>query len=887
MKSLYVIDAAGYLYRSYFAIRSMTNDQGESTNALFGFVRSLLKLFKELSPDYCVAVFDGPNNSQSRSAIYPNYKAHRAGMPPDLLYQIHWAKEFCDLYGISQLSEPNVEADDTLAAIALWAEKQHFEVFLCTSDKDLTQVVNDKIKILDTFKDNLIMDIKGVEEKFGVPPHLIRDYLALTGDSSDNVPGVPGIGPKSAAELLNRFGSLENLLNNLSSLPDKKREIFELHKDSALISQKLVTLETELDFPKEESFYLLKPLDKENLKAFYTTKKFNSLIRELEAATPTTSEITPSQMIAKDKYHLVQDLKSLKELLNKLSRFPEIAVQTATTDPHPLKGSLLGISIAIEPEEAWYIPLNGPLDQRLTLELLKPFFADPKVGFYGHNIKHDLHVLKKAGIPLGRISFDTILASYILNSHSRRHALDDLSLDYFGMVKTAISSVLGKGKQQIPLEKASLDIVKDLFCENVDYIVRLKKIFELELKKRNLDLLFETLELPLTTVLADMEERGIYLDESYLKVLSQELAHDLERLSHEIYSIAGESFNLNSPLQISKILFEKLQLRSPRGSSTSAEVLDALKDAHPIVEKIQEYRFLEKLRSTYVDVLPEEILPETHRIHCTFNQSVAATGRLSCQNPNLQNIPIRSELGLKIREAFRPEKENWSFLAADYSQIELRLLAHLSDDPILIAAFRAGEDIHQHTASVVFHVPLDQVTKEMRFRAKAVNFGILYGQGPFGLSQAIGISQKEASQFISMYFQQYPKVKAFLEGCKDSARVTGKAVTLTGRERSIPEINSKNIQIRNAAERLAINTPFQGSAADLIKKAMLEIHEDILQQNLKGRMILQIHDELIFEVPDSEITIFKKLVKDRMEQVISLKIPLIVDIVVGKNWKEC
>jgi DNA polymerase I len=874
MKKLYIIDASGVIYRAYFAIRGMTNDEGKSTNALYGFIRSLLKLFKDVHPDHCVAVFDGPHNSRTREEIYPAYKGHRAAMPPDLIYQMGWAREFCRLYGISLLDVEGVEADDTMASVAVFADSLGCHSYLCSSDKDLYQLVNDQISILDMYKENLVYTAKEVEEKFGVPPALIVDYLSLLGDSSDNVPGVPGIGAKSAVELLKEFGSLDALLANLDKISAKKKqETLKNHRDDALLSKKLVSLDKEIDFPREEAFFLLKPPLHEELKAFFASMKFLSLIKELSQEAP------PLPQTTSNRYHLAcGDLSPLMELLKKQK---EVAIATKTTSLDPMRGQLVGVSVAFSPDEAWYIPMSEK-----ALKPLQELFSS-NIGFYGHNIKYDAHVLFNAGMPIKNIVFDTLLASFTLHAHSRKHSLENLALEHFNVIKSPLAPLLGKGKSQITLAEVPASSLAPLACEDADHIVRLKALLEPELETRGLSSLYHDLELPLLTVLFKMELAGIFLDVPRLQEFGEWLGGEIQTISSAIYEEAGEEFNLNSPLQVSKALFEKMGLKAPKGSSTSADVLEELAEDYPIAKKILDYRGVEKLRSTYVDALPQTVHPKTHRIHCTFNQSVAATGRLSCQDPNLQNIPVRTELGLKIREAFRPQKEGWSFIAADYSQIELRLLAHLSEDPALVDAFQSGEDIHAHTASKVFHVPLDLVTKEMRSRAKAVNFGIIYGQGAFGLSQGLGISQKEAAEFITMYFQQYPKVKTFLEGCKDYARIHGKAVTITGRERLIPEILSPNIQIRNAAERLAVNTPFQGSAADLIKKAMLDIEKTLDQVPHVGFMILQIHDELIFEAPDHEIDFFKHLIKDKMEQVIQLKVPLIVDIGVGKNWKEC
>ncbi len=893
MKDIYIIDASGYIYRSYFAIKNITNAKGESTNALFGFIRSVSKLIADFQPTHIVAVFDGPQSIKAREAIYSEYKAHRPGMPDDLLYQIQWARDYCVLRGIPMLNVPDVEADDTMGTIAVWATQQEGKkAYLCTSDKDMCQLVNDKIFILNTFKENLIMGAKEVEEAFGVPPSKMIDFLAITGDTSDNIPGLPGFGPKTAASLLQQMGSLEYILSHPQEVPgQKKQETIVQEAETARMSKRLVTVITDVGIPQEESFYQLKALDKEKIKEFYASKNFNSLIKELEKEKVAGEATVEKPRDVSVEYILVDDEESLKKLVSELSQQKEICFDTETTAIQPLKSELVGIGLGYQPGKAWYIPVNGHLGLEKVIQTLKPLFENPRIGFYGHNVKYDLHVLSLYGIRAVHICFDTILASYLLNSHSRQHSLDTLALEYFGKVKIAISELIGKGKKIISMQDVPIEQVCTYCCEDVDYTCCIKEILEKQLKERNLYHLLTNIELPLTKVLVEMENKGIFLDKAFLESFAVRLNLQLRIIEKEIYAMAGEEFNLNSPKQMSEILFIKLGIHPPKktatGHSTSAEVLEYLQYQYPIASKIMEYRMLEKLRSTYVESLPFEVNPKTQRIHSTFNQSVAATGRLSSQDPNLQNIPVRSEWGIQIRQAFRPEKEGWSFLAADYSQIELRLLAHLSNDPNLIDAFNNNEDIHARTAAAIFNVPIEQVTKELRYQAKAVNFGVVYGQGPFGLSQALGIDLKDAKLFIDMYFKQYSKVREYIEFCKEAARKSGKAVTLTGRERLIPEINSKNMQIRAAAERLAINTPLQGTAADLIKLAMIQIQEKLHKERKIGYMILQIHDELIFEIPDFEIITVEPLVRKIMENVFKLKIPLIVDISIGKNWKEC
>jgi DNA polymerase-1 len=890
MKKIYIIDASGYLYRSYYAIRSMTNAKGESTNALFGFVRSLLKLIKDFDPSYMVAVFDGPNNSQTRTEMYADYKVHRKGMPPDLLYQIQWAQEYCHLMGIAILTLPSVEADDTIGSVAQWAAAQNAQVYLCTSDKDMCQLVTDKIHILNTFKDNLILTAKEVEEQFGIPPHKMVDFLAITGDASDNIPGLPGFGPKTAVELLHQFGSLDYLLDHpLAVSGKKKQDILMQYRDQALLSRRLAIIDTSVITPSDFEFYKLTSPSLVPLKEFYASMNFSSLIREME---PQLSALRQSEAPPEEvAYILVDDEEALDNLISQLSKQKEICVDTETTGVNAMRAEIVGIGLGFEPKRAYYIPVNGKLGLEKVVQKLKPLFENPHIGFYGHNIKYDYHILLNYGIQIATISFDTILASYVLTSHLRQHSLDHLALEIFDKVKISIQELIGKGKNQISMKDVSIEQVCTYCCEDVDYTVRLKETLLHRVQERNLMPLLYEIELPLLPILAHMERHGIFVDTLHLQDLSKEFMHHIRHIEDEIYALADEPFNLNSPKQLSQILFTKLGIKAPKktatGLSTNAEVLESLSQDYPIANKILEYRTLEKLRSTYIDALPQQVDPKDHRIHCNFNQFMTATGRLSCQDPNLQNIPVRTPLGRQIREAFRPQKPGWSFLAADYSQIELRLLAHLSEDPTLIAAFQANVDIHIFTASLIFGIPIEQVSPEQRYQAKTVNFGIIYGQQAFGLAKELGIENKTAATFIQMYFERYGKVKLFLDFCKAAAKESGKAVTLFGRERLIPEINSKNAMLRMAAERLAINTPIQGTQADLIKQAMIRIDKRLRKEQKRSYMILQIHDELIFEVPNEEVEEMSKLVRETMEGMMELKVPLIVDIHVGKNWKEC
>ncbi len=884
---LFVIDAANYLFRAYFAIRKMTNHNGASTHALFGFIRSIQKLIKDFHPTHLVCVFDGPNNKKSRKEIYSDYKAHRTGMPEDLYPQLDLAKTYLDFAGISHLQVEDVEADDTIGSIAKWSEKENLTTYLCSSDKDLCQLVNDKVFVLNTFKENLIIDRKGVEEIYGIEPEQIVDYLAIMGDASDNIPGVSGCGPKTATELLKKFKTLNAILEKPEILESKKLiEKFALERENAIISQKLAQIQTSVPIPYDIPFYEIKQPNLPKLQGLFQEMDFQILLKDLVAMSPAP---LPTE-VKKNPYILIEDEESLKKLIDKLFSEKEIVIDTETTSIIPMQAKIVGIGLAAEKDEIYYIPLNGKIDSATVLLLLKPLLENPNIAFIGHNIKYDMHVLLNHKITLRNIGFDTMVASYLLNAHSNRHNLDLLTLEKFGHEKIPIENLIGK-KGQISMMDLAPRMVADYCGEDVDYTLRLKEVFEKELHERSLWKLFSEMEMPLLPILFRMERHGIYVDTEVLSKLSSEFHTNLDALEKKITNFVGEEFNINSPKQLATILFEKLQIPPPgkktlTGFSTNAEVLETLSGDYPIVDLILEYRTLEKLRSTYIDALPEQINPETKRIHTTFNQSGTATGRLSSTNPNLQNIPIRRPEGKKIREAFKSAPGH-SFISADYSQIELRLLAHLCEDPHLIQAFKDNEDIHKSCAAMVFGIPLEEVTNEMRSKAKAVNFGLIYGQQAFGLSKQLGISVKEAASFIEIYFKMYPTVKGFLEKCKENARQEGKAKTMFGRERLLPDILSKNGMLRSQAERLAVNAPIQGSQADIIKLAMIEIDKKFLKTTGKDFLVLQIHDELIFECPDNDLSSSAKIISNVMEEITPLKVPLRVDISFGKNWGEC
>lgn len=873
MKTLYVLDASGFIYRSYFAIRPMSSREGIVTHALYGFVRSVQKLFKDFPVTHLVAVFDGPKASAERREIYSEYKAHRKETPKDLIDQIALAQKFCELMGIPYLVKEGAEADDVMGSVAKWASEQHgTQVYLCTSDKDMAQMVNDKITLLNTHKENQLLDRAGVKEKYGVYPEQIVDWLAITGDASDNVPGIPGFGPKTATSLLEEFGTLDNILAAGEKMKGSKREALEKGKENALLSQKLVSLKLNVPIPDSETFFEKKEPDLNALIPFYEKMDFHSLLKELPRQTTESHEAATIEVLKTEA--------ELESALKALEKAPELGISLQTVGKE-----IIALALGSGTAHSYYIRLSKPF-----LEKVCAFISHFKGSFYGHNLKEQLLCLNGVGLTLEKKSFDTLLAGYLLESQERQPSLEQLSMDYLKRHKKSLEEVLGKGKNAKTFADLSPEEGAGYAAEELFVIHALKAILEKKIEERGMHTLFYEMELPLMSVLSEMELTGTYVDRKELHKLGEHLTTELNDLEKGILALAGEEFNVRSPKQLGVILFEKLGLPAPKktstGYSTSADVLEKLA-TYPIVEKILQFRVLDKLRSTYVESLPEWMDAKTGRIHCTFNQTGTTTGRLATQNPNLQNIPTRTPLGKEIRRAFRPEKEGWSFVSADYSQIELRLLAHFCEDPKLIKAFREGEDIHKATAAEVLGLPPEAITPELRYRAKAVNFGILYGQGSFGLSQNLGISVREASSFIERYFERYTHVRAYLEECKEKVRRTGKAVTLFGRERAIPEMESKNAMIRHAAERLAVNTPLQGTAADLIKMAMLRVHDRLAKEFPHAKLVLQIHDELLLEVPDSEVKGVSKLVKEEMERVAELKVPLVVDVEVGKNWAEC
>ncbi len=832
----------------------MSNAEGFSTHALFGFIRSIYKLIREYNPDYIAAVFDGPNNKQSRIAIYPEYKIHRKAMPQDLVEQVKESRYWCKEAGIPFLSEEGVEADDIIGSIALLASQSGDKVYLCSGDKDLCQLISDQIFVLNICKENLLIDEKRFEELYQIAPKQMVDYLSLVGDSSDNIPGIDGIGAKTAIALLKQFGSIDTLFNNLEQVKNRRlQNLIERGKEKALLSRQLAQISTQLPTPQNRDFFRRKEANIDELKLFYQRMGFGSLLQETVA----TEKIDLDGDLKKFRFHWVEELHLLEQQLALCKkRVAFHIISESKSSP------IWGIAFAHSSEEGFFLHLNGKIPFCEIKRRLNQLFLSSSTCFYGNHLKDELHQLARLEItPPHNIVFDAALALHLIDPNKSFRKFNEEIVE-----ETKIYT---------------LNSAEDA-CRKLSHLFELEK----EIQKKYLEKILFKIELPLLSVLFRMEERGIYLDRQLLSSAEQKMKEEIDHLKNEIYSLAGELFNINSSQQLATILFEKLKIVFPSKKeklSTNEMILNQIKNHHPIVSKLLEYRKLYKLFSTYIHPLPLDIDPKTKRIHPTFNQFSTATGRLSCQKPNLQNIPTQSENN--IRNAFKPEQIDWSFISADYSQIELRILAHLSEDPTLIKLFKEGEDIHAYTASLLFNRPISKISPNMRHLAKTVNFGIIYGLQPFGLAQELSISYNEATEFIQNYFQRYPVVKDFLESSKEKARKTGFATTIMGRERPIPEINSNNRILRESGERIAINTPIQGTAAELIKLAMIDI--DRYLQNGKGNLLLQIHDELLFEAADSNIVSLSKEIQKIMEEAMKLKIPLKVNLSIGKNWGAC
>jgi DNA polymerase I len=884
---VFLLDGTALAYRGHFALirQPLTTSKGENVSALFLFATTLFRILEQEHPDYLAVAFD-PKGDTFRHVAYAPYKATRDKTPDELVAMFPALRSLVEAFNLPILEIPGYEADDVIATVAIAAAAEGHEVFIVTGDKDFLQIVSPRIKLYNILKQNVDVEIEGEDaaaKKFGVTPDKVIDVLALMGDSSDNVPGVPGIGPKTATELIQKFGTVEALYDRLAEV------------ERAPLREKLVTFA--LDAPATfdaERFAYTGP-DPEKLQPLLRNYEMTSLLQRV-SVDPIHDE---------HHYRVVQDEKSFAAFVAELAAAREFAFDTETTGLDPLRAELVGISIAFREREAWYLPVNldpqfspgaSPhRDRERFLAALRPKFADPSIGKRGQNSKYDCLVLRKYDVVVRGLDFDTMVASYCVSPGEMQHNLDHLALKYLNFKKTPTSALIGTGRDQTTMDKLPVDRVADYACEDADITRRLIPLLEKEMEATGVRKLFDEIEIPLVSVLEDMEATGVKLDVPLLADLSQEFAGRCATLQARIFELAGESFNINSPKQLGAILFDKLEvhkqlgMKPPRktqtGWSTDASVLESIAK-HPIAAQILAFRQLVKLKGTYVDALPALVNPTTGRVHTSYNQAVAATGRLSSSDPNLQNIPIRTEEGQKIRRAFIPGDADSVLLSADYSQIELRILAHLTGDENLTRAFREGQDIHRWTAGLIFGVKPDEVSGEMRSRAKAINFGVIYGMGAQRLGAETGMTMKEAQGFIDSYFVTFSGVKRYIDDTLAGARRDGFVTTLLGRRRYIAELDSEHPRVAAQARNIAINTPIQGTAADLIKIAMIRIHRTLAERKLATKMILQVHDELVFDVRRDELEIVKPLVKDTMEHAIESRVPLLVEMGVGANWLE-
>jgi len=901
-----VFDGNAIVHRAYHAIPPMTTSRGEVVNAAYGYTSMILKVFSELSPDYAAVAFDLAAPT-FRHQEYAEYKATRVKGPDDLYEQFRRVREITEALSIPIFEKEGYEADDVIGTISKQVSRD-IDVVIVTGDLDELQLVAENVKVYTMrrgFTDTVIYDLNAVKERYGLTPEEFIDYKALKGDASDNIPGVAGIGEKTACDLILRYQNIENLYKHLDELKGKIKEKLENGKESAFISKKLSRIDTDVllridldkarthEFDRQVVFNLFRELEfKSLLNRLPDERKQADLFGKIKKEKPHLKEC---------RYHLVNSVKALEELVSKIKESMMFSIDTETDSINSIKANLVGLSISFQEGTAYYIPIahqeGENLQKDLAIEKLNPIFSNKKIKKIGHNLKYDYIVLSRAGFKLKGIYFDTMIAAYLLNQNLRSPKLDDLAFRELGIEKISIKEIIGDGKHQTTFDQVPHEIAYKYACEDADIPLRLFKILDARLRKNNLKKLFYKIEMPLVTILAEMEMAGILVDSKVLNIISKKFETRIKILEKEIYDYAGEKFNINSPSQLQKILFEKLNLQDlifdkkelkkvkSGGYSTGAEELLKLQEAHPIITKISDYRELTKLKSTYIDTLPKLINKATGRIHTNFNQAITATGRLSSSDPNLQNIPIRTDEGREIRKAFIAGEGN-VLLSVDYSQIELRVIADLADDKEMIETFKRGEDVHASTAAKVYGVAIDQVDESMRRKAKAVNFGIIYGVRAHGLKQSTGMSREEAQDFIDKYFEINKGVKKYTEKIIEKARAQGYVETIFGRKRFLPEITSNNFIIRGQAERMALNMPIQGTAADIIKLAMIEITERLPQVSMKSRMLLQVHDELVFEVPENELKKVQVFVTEIMERTIKLKVPVKASAASGKNWAE-
>ncbi len=892
---LILVDGSSYLFRAFHALPPLTNSKGAPTGAVYGVINMLKTLLEQYQPEQVAMVFDAKGKT-FRDDLYADYKANRPPMPEELRSQIAPLHAIIKALGIPLIVHPGVEADDVIGTLALQAAEMEIPVLISTGDKDMAQLVGPAVTLINTMN-NSIMDRTGVEEKFGVMPERIIDYLALIGDTSDNVPGVPKVGPKTAVKWLNQYGSLEQIIQHADQIGGKVGENLRNSLDQLALSKELVTIRCDVELEQPVGALMTTTPDQKALQELYQQMEFKRWLSELLG----DESDTEGDAVEKSEPLQVETIiteAQLMQWIDTLSASDYFAVDTETTSLRPMEAELVGISFAAQPGQAAYLPLahqdlEAPeqLDREQALALLRPLLEDHDHRKIGQNLKYDAAIFANHGVQLRGIAYDTMLESYVIDSTATRHDLDSLALKYLGHKNISYEEVAGKGKKQLRFDQIPIELAAPYAAEDAEVTLRLHQLLWPRLSEESeREQLFREVEMPLLEVLGRMERNGVKVDVEMLQQQSIELAGQIEQIEREAHAEADVPFNLSSPKQIQEILYEKQGLpvlkKTPKGQPSTAEaVLQELADEYRLPQLILQHRSMSKLKSTYTDKLPLEINPKTGRIHTSYHQAVAVTGRLSSSEPNLQNIPIRTDEGRRIRQAFIAEPGRL-LLAADYSQIELRIMAHLSRDEGLLAAFRSGEDVHRATAAEVFEVAPDEVTTEMRRSAKAINFGLIYGMSAFGLAKQIGTTRNVAQRYVERYFEQYPGVKHYMEETQELARQQGYVETLFGRRLYLPEINARNAQRRQYAERTAINAPMQGTAADIIKRAMIRVDQQMQTTSLDALMIMQVHDELVFEVSEEDIDPLRSLVRKEMEEAAKLDSSLLVDIGVGKNWDD-
>ncbi len=890
VKSLVLIDGSSYLYRAFYALPGLTAPSGQPTGAIYGVLMMLHKLIKDERPNLLGIVFDAPGKT-FRHELFPEYKANRARTPEDLIIQIEPLLAAIENLGLPLIRVNGVEADDVIGTLAKEAEQRGMNTLIATSDKDFTQLVSDKITLLDTMK-NRLTDRSGVIEKFGLPPEQIIDFLTLSGDASDNIPGVPTVGPKTAVKWLQQYSSLAGVIEHAEEISGKVGEALRESIPRLNLYQQLATIDCSLELDRTVDDLVIRESKDDELFAQFKNLGLHALIKQFNIEEPITT-------IRRDTvYQGILTKKEFEALLDRLSRAEVTAIDTETTSLNYMQAEIVGISVAIVSNEAYYIPLMHEydgvpkqLDREYVLQKLKPWLEDKEAKKIGHNLKYDSHIFANHGIELNGTDFDSMLESYVLNSTATRHNLNAVAKRYLNLDTTSYEDVAGKGAKQIGFNQVSLEDAIHYAAEDADVSFQLHQTLHPKLMEINsLAKLYTDIEAPLLKVLQTIERNGVLIDESMLQKQSDQFAITLKELESKAYSLAGAEFNLNSPKQLQEILYDKLSLpilkKTPKGQPSTAEsVLQRLAEDFPIVQTILNYRTTAKLKTTYTDKLPLMVNQDTGRVHTSYHQAVTATGRLSSSDPNLQNIPIRTVEGRRIRQAFIAPK-GFQILAADYSQIELRIMAHNSQDPGLLDAFQAGLDIHQATAAEIFAVDLQSVSAEQRRSAKAINFGLIYGMSAFGLTRQLGITRGDAQEYIELYFARYPKVKEYMDAIRNQARESGFVETVFGRRLYLPDIDSRNYQRRQYAERSAINAPMQGTAADIIKKAMIDLEQRLVAESINAKIIMQVHDELVLEVEDSSVGAVSEFVTEAMGKAADLDVALKVDLGVGENWDQ-